>query len=571
MVPPGAAGVRRPDLKDRADRSGGIVGLDEAPALDQGVARARRDQSEQGPEGGCLPGSVRTEESDDPSLADVETESVDGQSRAVPLGQLVDLNRVRQAENPSRQPMNKAKVVSSLVVLTCLLLCGQAAAQNPLQGGYDEATRQLEEGFKIIATQRIASDTECYPNPDEIAATLRRAQGIDVTIASDLNSVQGFGLVNVVRGATDCTRLVLAIRAGAKGRVFVLDSDYGPVYVQGGQGLSEESLANNAGALRDLTSASSIFRMNQTDASARFEVFCPTGTTPLGGGMFNLTPLGADGSGIYPHSYERLGVQAGFHVTTTLVHPGSGRTATHRGALQVICGRGLVPTASPHATTFVKRHDTGTATAHCPQGTHLMSGGFQRTNFTTPGNSYNGVMYGGDYITESRAVGTDAWRVSGAAIDRDGGELTAIALCSQDASLPLKEVSASGRVGDGRSASVTTPRCPRGRALIAGGFSFGGSRNALFADGFFTRTGSWATTGYGWFGSADLTAYGYCAKVRDTVDRSAFPKPPPPPPPAEASSNSSGHAWLYILLGAVGLLIVVLFLRRRQVVRRRSR
>jgi hypothetical protein len=381
--------------------------------------------------------------------------------------------------------------------------------------------------------------------------------------------VQGSGLVNVVSGATECNRLVLAIRSGPKGRVFVLDSDYGPVYVQGGQGLSDESLANNAGPLRDLTAATSIFRMNQTDESARFEVFCPSGTSPVGGGMLNLTPIGTDGSGIYPHSYERLGVQAGFHVTTTLVHPGSGPTSTHRGGLQVICGRGLVPTASPHATTFVRRHGTGTVTAHCPDGTHLMSGGFQRTNFTTPGNSYQGVMYGGDYITESRAVGADAWRVSAGAVDRDGGELTAIALCSADPSLPLTEVSASGTVGDKESATVPTPRCPRDRALIAGGFSFGDSHDGLFADGYFTRKGAWAATGYGWFGSADLTAYGYCAKAQDTVDRSDFPpQPPPAPPPDESSGGTSPLIWVAIGLGAVAL---VLSLLRRRAVRRQTR
>jgi hypothetical protein len=449
-----------------------------------------------------------------------------------------------------------------------LLPATHAAAQGALQGGYDVATRKLEAGFKIVATQRIASDDECYPAPDEIAAVLRREMGIEVVISQNLDAVQGFDLVNVIRGGNRCNRLVLAIRSGAKGRVFVLDSNYGPVYVQGGQGLSEESLANNVGPLRDLTAATSRFRMNQTDESARFEVFCPAGTSPVGGGMFNVTPVGADGSGIYPHSYERLGVQAGFHVTTTLVHPGLGRTSTHQGALQVICGRGLVPTASPHATTFVRRHGTGTVTAHCPQGTQLMSGGFQRTNFTTPGNSYAGVMYGGNYITESRAVGTDAWRVSAGAVDRDGGELTAIALCSADPSLPLTEVSASGSVGDKESGTVATPRCPRGHALIAGGFSFGDSHDALFANGYFTRKGTWAATGYGWFGSADLTAYGYCAKARDTVDRSVFP-PQPPPAPKEASGGDGTTPLIYVAAGLAGLTILLTLVRLRA--RRRQR
>jgi hypothetical protein len=451
------------------------------------------------------------------------------------------------------------KVAALIVALIGLLLCGHAAAQELLQGGYDVATRKLEAGFKIVATQRIGSDSECYPAPDEIATVLRREMGIEVVLAQSLDSVQGSDVVNVIRQGTECNRLVLAIRTGPKGRVFILDSDYGPVYVQGGQGLSLENQAAGVGPLRDLTAASSAFQMNTPDESARFAVNCPSGTSPLGGGMFNLKPLGGDGEGIYPHSYERLGVQGGFHVTATFVDPSRSHNV-HRGALQVICGRGLVPTASPHETTFVRRHGTGTVTARCPQGTQLFSGGFQRTNFTTPGATYQGIKYGGNYITESRAVGTNAWRVSAGATDRDGGELTAIAYCAEDPSLPITTVSSSATVGDGKSATVATPRCPRGRALIAGGFSFGDSHDALFADGFFTRKGTWAATGYGWFGSAELTAYGYCAEAQDTVDRSHFPRQPPPPPPEESSS----HDWLiYAGAGLLGLALVLFALRMR--------
>ena len=59
--------------------------------------------------------------------------------------------------------------------------------------------------------------------------------------------------------------------------------------------------------------------MATLDEIARLEVLCPEGTYPLGGGMFNATPIAGDGEGIYPHSYERLGVQSGFHVTPVLV------------------------------------------------------------------------------------------------------------------------------------------------------------------------------------------------------------------------------------------------------------
>ena len=456
-----------------------------------------------------------------------------------------------------------------LALLTlCLTAAGLwPAAAHAVQGGYDVATRTLELGFKIVSSERIGSNNECYPGADEIARVLRRETGEDVAIAANLASVQGFDLVNVVRASTECNRLVLAIRSGLKARIFVLDSNYGPVYVQGGQGLSQESLAGGIGPLRSLTSANSGFSQATVDETARHVVECPQGTSPLGGGMLNLTPLGPRGQGIYPHSYERLGVQGGFHVTSVLVDPtgrSAARTSPRRGGLQIVCGQGLVPTASPHATTFVRRHGTGTVTAQCPAGTQLFAGGFQRTNFTTPGLAYKGIAYGGDYITESRAIGTTAWRVSGAAVDTGGGELTAIAYCADDPSLPLSTVSAAGMVPEGHSASVTTPRCPKGRALIAGGFSFGDSHDALFADGYFTRRGRWAATGYGWFGSVRLTAYGYCAEARDTVDRSAFPKEPPPPPPSASSGGGGGDTLIFVAVGLAALAAAGLVLRRRR-------
>jgi hypothetical protein len=232
----------------------------------------------------------------------------------------------------------------------------------------------------------------------------------------------------------------------------------------------------------------------------------------------------------------------------------------------VVCGQGLVPTASPHATTYVHRHETGSVTAHCPEGSYVYYGGFQRTNFTTPGVAHGGVMYGGDYITESRADGDDAWRVSGAATGANGGELTAIAYCAEDPGLPVEEVSTTVQVGEGKAASATTPECPEDRVLVSGGFSFGGSHDALFADGYFTRAGTWAATGYGWFGPAELTAYGYCVEAKDTLDRKEFPPEPPPGPPVE----NSGGTLMYVGLGVIAVALL-LFLRRRQVVWQRRR
>ena len=64
------------------------------------------------------------------------------------------------------------------------------------------------------------------------------------------------------------------------------------------------------------------------------------------------------------------------------------------------------------------------------------------------------------------------------------------------------------------SATATTPGCPPGLELIAGGFSFGGSQSAFFADGSLNSDGTWSATGFGYFGPAPaLTAHGYCLPV----------------------------------------------------------
>src|SRR5829696_8010957 len=454
-----------------------------------------------------------------------------------------------------------------LVALAGVLICAKPAIATPqgvVQGGYDEATGQLEAGFKLMALDRVFSESECYASPERVSAILESQMGIDVVVTSSLASVQGFDLVNVIADETKCDRLVLAMRSGTKGRVFVLDSDYGPVYLAAGKKRSGESQAAGEGALRDLTAATEEFRMAKADGTSRLEVLCPGGAHPLGGGMVNATPLGKDGEGVYPHSYERLGAQGGFHVTATLIDPSQDVTASRRVGLQVLCGLGLVPTASPHATTYVHRHETGTATAQCPDGTEVFSGGFQRTNFTTPEIKHGGIVYGGDYITESRAVGTDAWRVSGAATGANGGELTAIAYCADDPSLPVEEVSSTVSVAEGTAVAATTPQCPSGRVLISGGWSFGDSHDGLLADGYFTRAGTWAATGYGWFGSSELTAYGYCAEARDTLDRADFPREQPPPP----DDDDQSRAALFIGIGVAALALLA-FLRRRQVVRRR--
>jgi hypothetical protein len=145
-------------------------------------------------------------------------------------------------------------------------------------------------------------------------------------------------------------------------------------------------------------------------------------------------------------------------------------------------------------------------TATCPKGQQLMSGGFQRTDT---------LSWGGNYVTESRAISSRAWRVSGSAHGKFGGEITAIAYCVRDGGPPLMtEVAAEVPVPVGTAATATTPQCPDGYVLTTGGFSANGSRHMLFADGAINPDNSWSATGYGKFGDTSaMTAYGYCLQL----------------------------------------------------------
>jgi hypothetical protein len=80
----------------------------------------------------------------------------------------------------------------------------------------------------------------------------------------------------------------------------------------------------------------------------------------------------------------------------------------------------------------------------------------------------------------------------------------------------LTEVASSpAPVASGTTATTTTPTCPTGKRLIAGGFSSSGSTNGLFTTGEFKANGTWSATSYGFFGAVpQITAYGYCLPAK---------------------------------------------------------
>ena len=248
--------------------------------------------------------------------------------------------------------------------------------------------------------------------------------------------------------------------------------------------------------------AQKTFTMTDANTKTRFTVGCPGRVEPFGGGMIT-DPPSPDGEGIYPHSYERLGVQHGYHVTTVLFDPSPSDTQAHNVTLQVACGKRHSHITPPHRTEFIAPGQTKTIVVNCPGNRQLMGGGFQRNDFTAGG---------GDYINESRALSSKAWSVTATAFGGFGGELTGIAYCLHSKRPLLSEVSNATTVMPGEFATTTTPACTGAKKLVFGGFSSTPPGSTLLTDGGFDPSGGWTTGGFNRFGSAPatVTAYGYC-------------------------------------------------------------
>jgi hypothetical protein len=398
--------------------------------------------------------------------------------------------------------MKRAALLISLIALVAGLLVAVPSAFG-ITAGFNMATKRLEAAYKVALFERRFNPDGCYPAPSDLARAIHQSSHRKVGVAPNTKSLANVNQVYVLRQGTNCEHLRMALRA--VGGIYVLDSKLGTVRLQGHKGAATPGLART---LTDLTLATKTFSVTTPDTAPRLQTICPGGRFPLGGGMSTSPPTGPDGEGIYPHSYERLGAQRGWHISVVFLDPSRNSTTARNVTVQAMCGFGVIPaTPTPHTTAYLRPGQTKTVTARCPKGQSLVSGGFQRTDFRSDG---------GDYVTESHAVGTNAWVVSGHASGTGSGELTAIAYCARMKRPTITEVASSpAPVAANGSASTTTPACPAGKKLVAGGFSTNGSTNALFDGAAFNPDGAWTAHAYGFFGAApQLTAYGYCLPAR---------------------------------------------------------
>src|SRR5690349_10701849 len=105
-----------------------------------------------------------------------------------------------------------------------------------------------------------------------------------------------------------------------------------------GSAIGSRAHKSNARVANSVLLAQQTFRLTQPDQKQRFTVGCPGRSTPLGGGMTSSPVPTSGGEGVYPHSYERLGVQHGWHVTAVLFDPDRRSTQARDVTLQVACG-----------------------------------------------------------------------------------------------------------------------------------------------------------------------------------------------------------------------------------------
>jgi hypothetical protein len=393
------------------------------------------------------------------------------------------------------------KRVPLTIAILIALLAGTAIAR-PGGAGHNPPTRKLEAAFKYALYERSVSEDGCYPAPSRLAKLIAKKSSLKTGVAKGPGSVGRANVVFLLRKGSNCGHVRMALRASSG--LYILNSASGNIRVQGQRGPRTDP--GKSGPPRGLTLRQGTFTMRGAEQQDRFEVLCRGGAYPLGGGVINHQAPDADGEAIYPHSYERLGAQRGFHVSTILFDGSPQSTTPRQITVQVVCGRGLIPAnPSPHKTVFIREGETRSATARCPKGQFLITGGFQRTDFGADG---------GNYITESRADGPRAWRVTGSAFPEGGGELTAIAYCVRHKGAILKEISGEVDVPAGGTASATTPSCPSGLRLTSTGFTTNGSPNAFFVGSSVNGDRSSTTTAFGRFGPVHLTAYGYCLRAR---------------------------------------------------------
>jgi len=154
-----------------------------------------------------------------------------------------------------------------------------------------------------------------------------------------------------------------------------------------------------------------------------------------------------------------------------------------------------------------------TATAKCPRGTKVISGGVEASPIDTVGDTP--VLY----VSESRRAGKRKWETSAFSDGNEAGELTATASCDKARKPRARSVSTTlSDVPPNTPFDSATARCKRGERVVSGGFGSpddSGSATPRFMASKRAGRRGWKVSGfYGNIGAPiEITSYAYCESL----------------------------------------------------------
>ena len=154
-----------------------------------------------------------------------------------------------------------------------------------------------------------------------------------------------------------------------------------------------------------------------------------------------------------------------------------------------------------------------TATAKCPRGTKVISGGIEASPIDTVGDTP--VLY----VSESRRAGKRTWEASAFSDGNEAGELSATASCDKARKPKARSVSTTlSDVPPNTPFGAATAHCKRGERVVAGGFGSpddSGSATPRFMASKRVGRRRWKVSGfYGNIGAPiEITSYAYCERL----------------------------------------------------------
>jgi hypothetical protein len=227
-------------------------------------------------------------------------------------------------------------------------------------------------------------------------------------------------------------------------------------------------------------------------------------------GGYVAPPDMPDGLGAEAHESRRVGARKW---TTSTYNSGTGERLTTFAYCRdevIRIATAQVGIAAAQAG-FPPLLDTGSATAKCPRGTRVVSGGFDNPDFAHTGG------FDGPNIRpyESRKVGKRKWKVSASNRSDEAGTLVAYAYCHDGKAPKTKSKNKSLELKPGAPRATAIARCKKSQRVVSGGFS--SDQPADFGGPFVTesrRKGKrkWVVTAFSNEVGPAITAYAYCEK-----------------------------------------------------------